>query len=474
MSLTNCVCLADYKTESSSRGDYDVAKTKTVYVCQQCGAQHIRWVGRCNNCGEWNSLVEERVVPPDNARRPELAPGKAMPITEIAPVDAPRITTGIEEFDRVMGGGAVLGAAILIGGDPGIGKSTLLLQAADRIAADGVRVLYVTAEESLLQTKLRAERLGLATSNLLLLAETNVNAILDEAKHINPQLLVIDSIQMVYSPDLPAAPGSVGQVRETATRLVYHAKRSGCPVFLVGHVTKQGNLAGPRTLEHMVDTVLYFEGDRHHAFRLLRAVKNRFGPTNEIGVFRMTRDGLAEVANPSRLFLPDERTIATGSVVVSCMEGTRSFLVEVQALLASAHYGSAERKVSGADYARVCMLLAVLERRANLQLIGQDVFVNVAGGVRAEEPAADLGIAVAIASSFQEFPVHRHTLLIGEIGLGGEIRGVSQLEIRLREAAKLGFRNAYIPANSAELSAVPPDLKLHRVATLPEALDQLR
>lgn len=454
-----------------------MTKTKTVYVCQQCGAQQVRWSGRCNDCGEWNSLVEERIAPIAVANRPSFATSKAVAITEIAPVDVPRITTGIDEFDRILGGGAVLGAAVLIGGDPGIGKSTLLLQAADRIAADGLRVLYVTAEESLLQTKLRAARLGVTTKNLLLLAETNIEVILQEMERVAPQLAVIDSIQMVYAPDIPSATGSVSQVRESAMRLVYRAKRSGSPVFLVGHVTKEGNIAGPRTLEHMVDTVLYFEGDQHHAFRLLRAVKNRFGPTNEIGVFRMTRDGLAEVANPSRLFLSEDRGAATGSAVVPCMEGTRAFLVEVQALLATARYGSPERKVSGADYARVCMLLAVLERRAGLQLIGQDVFVNVAGGVRVDEPAADLGIALAIASSFQEFPIPRDAALIGEVGLGGEVRGVSQLDVRLREAAKLGFRHAYVPAKSddpASAEAHRRDLKLHPVATLAEALDLLR
>ena len=388
-------------------------------------------------------------------------------------MDSPRISTGISEFDRILGGGAVLGSAILIGGDPGIGKSTLLLQAAERIAAGGLRVLYTTAEESLLQTRLRAERLGVGTENLLLLAETNVDSILEQMSRTNAQVTIIDSIQMVYLPDLPSAPGSVGQVRESAMRLVYRAKQTGCPVFLIGHVTKGGAIAGPRTLEHMVDTVLYFEGDRHHAFRLLRAVKNRFGPTNEIGVFQMTRDGLAEVSNPSRLFLSGSNRVVTGSVVVPCMEGTRSLLVEVQALLASAHYGSAERKVRGADYARVCMLLAVLERRAGLQLSGQDVFVNVAGGVRVDEPAADLGIAVAIASSFQEFPVDRNAVLIGEVGLGGEVRGVSHLEIRLREAAKLGFKSAYVPDESA-VTETPKNLKVFSVATVSEALDKLR
>ena len=297
---------------------------------------------------------------------------------------------------------------------------------------------------------------------------------LEQAQKVSPHLIIIDSIQMVYTSDLPSAPGSVGQVREAAARLVYRAKQTGWPLFLVGHVTKDGAIAGPRTLEHMVDTVLYFEGDRHHAFRLLRAAKNRFGPTNEIGVFQMTGAGLEEVSNPSRMFLSEHGGVVTGSVVVPCMEGTRSFLVEIQALLATARYGSPERKATGVDYARVCMLLAVLERRAGLQLVGQDVFVNVAGGVRVEEPAADLGVALAIASSFQEFPVPRDTVLIGEIGLSGEVRAVSQLEARLREAAKLGFRHAYIPAVSPAVPQSPRGLTVHPVRTLTEALGALR
>ncbi len=451
-----------------------MAKNRVIFVCQQCGAQQARWAGRCPECQEWNSLVEERQEAEPKSGRPVYAPTEATPITEIQPVDAPRINSGIAEFDRILGGGAVLGSAILIGGDPGIGKSTLLLQAAAKIAADGLRVLYVTAEESLLQTKLRAERLGVATPQLLLLAETSVERILREVERVEPQMLIIDSIQMVFLPELPTAPGSVGQVRESAARLIAHAKQRGHPMFLVGHVTKDGAIAGPRTLEHMVDTVLYFEGDRHHAFRLLRAVKNRFGPTNEIGVFEMTREGLAEVANPSRLFLGDRNEGATGSVVVPCMEGTRALLVEVQALLSTARYGSPERKVTGVDYARACVLMAVLERRAGLQLVGQDVFVNVAGGVEVDEPAADLAVACAMASSFQEFPIARDTIVVGEVGLGGEVRGVSQLESRLREAAKLGFRHAFIPADSGSLPAVPKELKLHPVKTLAECLDKLR
>ena len=378
------------------------------------------------------------------------------------------------ELDRILGGGAVLGSTILLGGDPGIGKSTILLQAVAHVATSGFRVLYVSAEESLLQTKLRSQRLGVSAKELLLLSETNLDAILEQIQQTKPQLVVVDTIQMVFVPDLDTAPGSVAQVREAATRLVYCAKQNGFPIFLVGHVTKGGAIAGPRTLEHIVDTVLYFEGDRHHAFRLLRTVKNRFGPTNEIGVFQMTREGLAEVPNPSRLFLSEQRGAVAGSAVVPCMEGTRALLVEIQALLAMAHYGSPERKVSGADYARVCMLLAVLERRAGLQLIGQDVFVNVAGGVRVDEPAADLGIALAIASSFQDFPIPRDAVLAGEVGLGGEIRAVSHLETRLREAAKLGFRHAYVPAESLERPHALRDLKLHPVATVAEALDLLR
>ncbi len=451
-----------------------MTRTGIIYVCQQCGSRQVRWSGRCPDCGEWNSLVEERVSPEPSTPRPALTPSDALPITDIKPLDVARVCTGINEFDRVLGGGAVFGAAILIGGDPGIGKSTLLLQAAARIAASGCRVLYVTAEESLLQTKLRAERLGVAQRELLLLTETNVDAILQQIERTKPQVVMIDSIQMVYVADLPSAPGSLGQVREPATRLVYRAKQSGWPLFLVGHMTKGGAIAGPRALEHIVDTVLYFEGDRHHAFRLLRAVKNRFGPTNEIGVFQMTREGLAEVLNPSRLFLTERRSVVTGSVVVPCMEGTRALLVEIQALLATARYGSPERKVRGVDYSRVCMLLAVLERRVGLQLVGQDVFVNAAGGVRVEEPAADLGVAVAMASSFQEFPVERDAVLIGEVGLGGEVRGVSHLELRLREAAKLGFRNAYVPAESAMPADLPREVKLHQIATLTEALDMLR
>jgi DNA repair protein RadA/Sms len=396
-----------------------------------------------------------------------------MPITQVPPVDAPRLITGDRELDRVLGGGAALGSAVLVGGDPGIGKSTLLLQAAHRLAEAGGRALYVTAEESTLQTRLRAERLGAMHERLLLMAETDLDAVSHHWRALRPDMVVVDSIQMVYCPDLPSAPGSVAQVREGATRLVYLAKQTGAPLFLVGHVTKGGVIAGPRTLEHLVDTVLYFEGERFHAFRLLRAVKNRFGSTNEIGVFEMRDQGLAEVENPSSVFLSDLRSGVTGSVVAPCLEGSRSILVEIQALLAQTHYGSPERKVSGVDYQRVCMLLAVLEQRAGLQLGGMDVFVNVVGGVRVEEPAADLAISLAIASSFSGFPVPREVVLVGEIGLGGEVRTVSRLDARLSEAARLGFRTAYVP-RGASVPDRGQDMTVHPVGALSEAIEALR
>jgi len=440
-------------------------------------------MGRCPDCSQWNTLVEEAVTPESDVRRPRLtgagregtgATAAPVPITAVERTDAARLATGIREFDRVLGGGAALGSAVLVGGDPGIGKSTLLLQAAHRLAESGGKALYVTAEESLLQTRLRAERLGAMHSGLFLLAETDLEAIGLHWQRLKPDLVIVDSIQMVYCPDLPSAPGSVAQVREGATRLVYQAKQSAAPLFLVGHVTKGGVIAGPRTLEHLVDTVLYFEGERFHAFRLLRAVKNRFGSTNEIGVFEMRDEGLTEVENPSGVFLSDQRGGVTGSVVVPCLEGTRSILVEIQALLADAHYGSPERKVSGVDYQRVCMLLAVLEQRAGLKLGGQDTFVNVVGGVRVDEPAADLGIALAIASSFADFPVPREVVLVGEIGLGGEVRAVSRIDARLGEAARLGFRAAYVPAGCRVSGGRLQDMKVVPVRTVSEAVEALR
>lgn len=458
-----------------------MSKRKIVFSCQQCGSQQPRWSGRCPDCEAWNTLVEE-VAAAEPARPRRAAEGVAgldpasgpVPITQVALSDAPRLTTGIPEFDRVLGGGAALGSAILVGGDPGIGKSTLLLQAAHSLAEAGADALYVTAEESTLQTRLRAERLGAMHDRLLLLAETDVDAVESHWLKAKPDMVVVDSVQMVFCPDLPSAPGSVGQVREGAARLTALAKRTGTALFLVGHVTKSGAIAGPRTLEHLVDTVLYFEGDRFQSFRLLRAVKNRFGSTNEVGVFEMRAEGLAEVANPSELFLGHHNGPVTGAAVVPTLEGTRSILIEIQALLADAHYGSAERKVSGVDYQRVCMLLAVLEQRVGLQVGGQDTFVNAVGGVRVEEPAADLGIAVAIASSFGNFPVPREVALAGEVGLGGETRPVSRLDARIAEAERMGFRRLFVPQGSRWPDAKAGTIEVVEVRTVAEAVEALR
>ena len=451
-----------------------MSKIKTVFVCQNCGAQRLRWEGRCAECGEWNTLVEERATAPAKELRPSLAAGGPQPVSEIATVGQARIATGIDELDRILGGGAVLGSAVLIGGDPGIGKSTLLLQAGAGVARAGLRTLYVTAEESLLQIKLRAQRLGINTDHLLILAENNLEVILEQIRGAQPDLVVIDTIQMVYHPQLASAPGSVSQVRESATALTLEAKSSGVPIFLIGHVTKEGALAGPRVLEHIVDAVLYFEGDRDHTYRILRGVKNRFGATNEIGVFEMRGEGLRPVANPSALFLSSRRADASGSVVVPCMEGTRPLLVEIQALASRTNFPTPERKVTGLDRARVVMILAVLERRAGIQVSNQDVFVNVVGGVRVPEPAADLGIALAVASSVTDGRLPAEAAVIGEIGLAGEVRGVPQMNPRILEAKKLGFKQALVPLDNLRSVGGIGDFEFLPVSHLGEALLQMK
>ena len=449
-----------------------MAKTRTVFACQQCGHQSPRWLGRCPECGEWDSLVEEVF---DKPTTPATAAGTGagpQRLSQVVPPAQPRLGTGIGELDRVLGGGVVRGSAVLIGGDPGIGKSTLLLQACDGLSRQGLRALYVTGEESLMQMRLRADRLGVDADGILALAETDADAIAAHVADARPDFAVVDSIQMVYRPAIGSAPGSVSQVRESASRLVQLAKTAGVPVALIGHVTKQGAIAGPRILEHMVDTVLYFEGDQHHAYRLLRCVKNRFGPTNEIGVFEMRSTGLAEVADPADIFVSRQRGAAPGSVVTPTIEGTRALLVEVQALVSRANFGTPERKVSGLDRNRVSMLLAVLEKRAGLVLAGHDVFVNVVGGVRVVEPAVDLAAALAIASGFTDRLVPAELVAIGEVGLAGEVRGVAQLDARLREAAKLGWTRAVAPRDNARsLQRRPAKLDVVFVATLAEALE---
>jgi DNA repair protein RadA/Sms len=418
-------------------------------------------------------LVEERAdAAPRTRRSGAPSSGRPQPLKDVVLEVGERWPTGIGELDRVLGGGVVRGSLVLIGGDPGIGKSTLLLDAARALAKTRPPVLYVSAEESAAQVKMRADRLGVAGDGLLLWAETDLHAVQGVLDDVKPNALIVDSIQTVFLPDLESAPGSVAQVRECGARLMTQAKGRGLATFLVGHVTKEGALAGPRVLEHLVDTVLYFEGEPHHAYRVLRAVKNRFGSTNEIGVFEMTEGGLREVANPSGFFLSERPVDAPGSVVVAALEGTRPMLLELQALVSRASFGTPRRTVLGADYNRVCLLLAVLEKRAQLPIGNQDVFVNVAGGGRVVEPAADLGVVLAAASSYMERPLAADVVVLGEVGLTGEVRAVAGLESRLRAAAQLGFREAVVPKSSAaDVRAAP--LRVRGVATVAEAVEAL-
>lgn len=449
-----------------------MAKIRTKYVCQVCGYESPQWMGKCPGCESWSSFVEE-IAPTTVKARVSRAgrTGNERPLT-LSEVDVgheTRMKTGVAEFDRVMGDGIMHGSLTLIAGDPGIGKSTLMTELGKYLADR--RVLYVTGEESVRQVKIRAQRLGVVSDSFLLFSETNVEEIIRVVQETEPDLLIVDSIQTIFRPDIQSAPGSVSQVRESAAALMGITKSMNFPTFLVGHVTKEGAIAGPRVLEHMVDTVLYFEGERHHSFRILRAVKNRFGSTNEIGVFEMRDTGLREVSNPSEIFLAERTYGTSGSTVVCSMEGTRPVLVEIQALVSPTSYGTPQRTATGFDYRRLQMLLAVLEKREGLRLSTQDVFVNVAGGVRLEEPAVDLGVIVAIASSFRDIPTDTGTVLIGEVGLGGEVRAVSQLEPRLRETAKLGFRHAIVPANSLKGITVPKTLEVTGGKSLHDVLD---
>ena len=464
-------------------------KQKTVFACQECGAQSPKWLGRCAECGAWNSLVEERQLPERapagaaaGAPRYSLAATSGPQLyADIDTVVAERITTGVAEFDRVLGGGVVPGSLVLLGGEPGIGKSTLLLQAAAHFAKTVGPVLYSSGEESEHQIKSRGERLGVEPSTgsgssptpLYILAETCLERILEEIARLRPAFIIVDSVQTVFSLKFQSAPGSIGQVRESATQLLFAAKGQNIPTFLVGHVTKDGALAGPKALEHIVDTVLYFEGEKHHAHRVIRAVKNRFGAVSELGVFEMTGRGLRGVANPSELFLAERRAGAAGSAVLSCVEGSRPLLVEVQALVSSSTYGNARRMASGIDQNRLSLLLAVLEKRAGLNLIADDVFVNVAGGIAVDEPAADLAITGAVASSLRNRAIRGGTAVFGEVGLAGEVRGVSQAALRVREAAQMGFTRCVVPEGNCAPEDVPAGIELAGVRTVSEALEQL-
>ncbi|WP_163651651.1 DNA repair protein RadA [Listeria sp. PSOL-1] len=451
-----------------------MAKRATKFVCNSCGYESPKWMGKCPNCGEWNQMVE--ALAPSKKTRTSFhhtdEPSKAMRITDVTSESEKRIQTKMPELNRVLGGGVVEGSLVLVGGDPGIGKSTLLLQVSAELTLSGKKVLYISGEESVKQTKLRAERLRVSGEHLYLYAETNLDDIQETINFIKPDLVIIDSIQTIYHPDVTSAAGSVSQVRESTAALMRIAKMQNITIFIVGHVTKEGAIAGPRLLEHMVDTVLYFEGEKHHAYRILRAVKNRFGSTNEIGIFEMRDIGLVEVVNPSEVFLEERLQDASGSTVVASMEGTRPVLVEIQALVSPTMFGNAKRMATGLDHNKVSLIMAVLEKRVGLLLQNQDAYLKAAGGVKLDEPAVDLAVAISIASSYHDKPTSNTDCFIGELGLTGEIRRVSRIEERVKEAAKLGFKRIFIPANNQGSWDIPKGVTIMPVDTIVAALKQ--
>jgi len=446
---------------------------KTLFSCQACGYQSPKWMGKCPDCGQWQSMVEETAVQTDQGARFRGNAAQPVPIDSVALGDELRLETGIIEFDRVLGGGLVPGTLVLIGGDPGIGKSTLMLQALFGLSRAGRKALYVSGEESVRQLCMRSQRLSAGAADLLVVSEIEVDAILAMAERLHPDVLVVDSIQTLYSPEIASAPGSVSQVRESTLRLMLAAKKTGMCVLLVGHVTKDGAIAGPRLLEHMVDTVLYFEGDRNHVFRILRAVKNRFGSTNEIGVFEMKDVGLTEIRNPSAIFLSGRPGDAPGSVVTASMEGTRPILIELQALASSSAFGTARRTILGLDPNRVALLVAVMEKKLGMQLLGHDIFMNVVGGVRVDEPAVDMGVIAAVASSFLDRPVVQGAVVFGEVGLTGEVRAVSRAEIRVAEIAKMGFTRCLVPDTNLKRMSRINDCELLGIKSISEAMEIL-
>ncbi len=451
-------------------------KPKTIFTCQNCGYQSSKWLGKCPECNSWNSLVEEdftEVTAKDNSRR-ALYKDEPVLLKDVEAREENRLKTEIRELDRVLGGGIVPGSVILVGGDPGIGKSTISLQVSNQLTQRGHKVLYVSGEESVAQTKLRAKRLGPAEAHgdIYIVNQTDLSYILQYIKKLKPDVVIIDSIQVIFDPGISSSPGSVSQVRECAGILTQLAKTTNTSMFIIGHVTKEGALAGPRVLEHIVDTVLYFEGDRFSLYRILRAVKNRFGSTNEIGVFEMGQDGLKEVRNPSEIFLSERPKDVSGSVVTSVLEGSRPLLVEVQALVTKSGFGYARRRAQGFDFNRLSLLVAVLEKRMGLNLEAEDIFVNIVGGIKVEDPAADLAVCAAVASAFHNSLIIPQTFVLGEVGLAGEVRSISQVNVRLNEAEKLGFKHCLLPKNNCKNLVYSKDkLELMPVSSVKEALD---
>jgi DNA repair protein RadA/Sms len=446
---------------------------KSVFFCQNCGHEENKWLGQCPMCKEWNTFVEEPVSFSKSASAKLIKDAEVVALKHVETDQEERIKTKIEELDRVLGGGIVPGSLLLVGGDPGIGKSTLLLQVCQRLCEDKHQVLYISGEESLKQIKLRANRMGEFTEDLLLLCETNLEIVKNVIQKRKPEVVIIDSIQTMYSEEVASAPGSVSQVRESTNVFMQLAKGLGISIFIVGHVTKEGTVAGPRVLEHMVDTVLYFEGDRHASYRILRGVKNRFGSTNEIGVFEMRQNGLVEVENPSEFMLNGKPENASGSVVACSMEGTRPILIEIQALVCSSNFGMPRRTAAGTDYNRVNLLMAVLEKRVGIHLSNYDAYVNIAGGIKMNEPAVDLGIVMAVVSSYKNQPIDEKTIVFGEVGLSGEVRAVNMPEQRVVEAKKLGFTTCIMPEVSREVVKNIKGIKIIGVKTINEALKVL-
>ncbi|MCX5699386.1 MAG: DNA repair protein RadA [Candidatus Omnitrophica bacterium] len=450
-------------------------KTRSVFSCSSCGYQSPKWLGRCPDCNSWNSFNEEDYTPVSSSAKERVSLYKDGPVLlkDVVARDEDRLKTNIVELDRVLGGGIVKGSVILIGGDPGVGKSTISLQVSNHLTKQGIGVLYVSGEESVAQTKLRAKRLGESGSdNLYIVNQTDLSLIIEYIKKLKPQVVVIDSIQVIFDPGVSSSCGSVSQVRECAAALTQLAKTTATSIFIIGHVTKEGTLAGPRVLEHIVDTVLYFEGDRFAIYRILRAVKNRFGSTNEIGVFEMASVGLVEVKNPSEIFLAERPSNVSGTIVTSILEGTRPLLVEIQSLVSRSSFGYARRRAQGFDFNRLSLLVAVLEKRLGLALEAEDIFINVAGGIKIQDPAADLAVCAVIASSFRDQVVIPKAVVLGEVGLSGEIRSISQVLTRVNEAEKLGFKHCILPKNSIKnLNFKKSDMEIIAVSTLKEALD---